>query len=132
MRFARSRRPCPPWQTLRAQAGHAHARLHQFVAAFHEAGKLLAVVCHGTCILLKTRLAHGTLLVHGKTWTGFADAEEQYVGAFVDQRIQPFWVEEEARQLEGTNFVVGARFAPFAVRDGRRSRLPAASSGAWR
>jgi len=96
-----------------------NTRLHRFVASFYEAGKLLAVVCHGTCILLKTRLADGKLLVDGKTWTGFADAEEQYADAFVGQRIQPFWIEEEARKLERTNFVVGPRFAPFAVRDGR-------------
>lgn len=94
-------------------------RLHQFVADCYAAGKVVAVVCHGTCILLKTRLADGSLLVSGKTWTGFADSEEQYADSFVGQRIQPFWIEEEARKLEGTNFVVGPRFAPFAVRDGR-------------
>ncbi|NWG21647.1 MAG: type 1 glutamine amidotransferase domain-containing protein [Chloroflexi bacterium] len=96
-----------------------NTNLHQFVADFYAAGKVVAVVCHGTCILLKARLADGTLLVHGKTWTGFANSEEQYADSFVGQRIQPFWIEEEARKLEGTNFVVGPRFAPFAVRDGR-------------
>jgi putative intracellular protease/amidase len=56
--------------------------------------------------------------VAGKTWTGFADSEEDYADAFVGQRIQPFRIEEEAGKLDGTNFVVNSRFKPFAVRDG--------------
>jgi len=31
---------------------------------------------------------------------------------------QPCRIEEEARKLAGTNFVVNSRFKPFAVRDG--------------
>lgn len=93
-------------------------RLHQFVADFYEAGKITAVVCHGTCILLKVRLSNGKLLVDGKTWTGFANSEEQFADAYVGRRIQPFWIEDEAKQLPDTNFIVGARFQPFAVRDG--------------
>jgi putative intracellular protease/amidase len=56
--------------------------------------------------------------VAGKTWTGFADSEEDYADAYVGQRIQPFRIEREARKLEGTNFVVNSRFKPFAIRDG--------------
>ncbi len=41
--------------------------LHRFIAASYEAGKIIAIVCHGTCILLKTRLPDGSLLVAGKT-----------------------------------------------------------------
>jgi len=96
-----------------------NTQLHQFVADFYEAGKVLAVVCHGTCILLKVKLANGRLLVDGKTWTGFANSEEVYADAFVGKRIQPFWIEDEAKPLPNTNFVVGPRFAPFVVRDGR-------------
>ena len=92
--------------------------LHAFVARAYEAGKIVAVVCHGTCILLKTRLSNGDLLVKGKTWTGFANAEEAYADAWVGQKIQPFWIEEEARKLPDTNFVVNGMFKPFALRDG--------------
>lgn len=38
--------------------------------------------------------------------------------AFVGQKIQPFWIEDEARKIAGTNFITSYRFAPFAVRDG--------------
>ena len=92
--------------------------LHQFVADFYEAGKVTAVVCHATSILLKTKLSNGELLVKDKTWTGFADAEEQFADNFVGQRIQPFWIEEEARKLADTNFVVAGQFRAHAVRDG--------------
>jgi putative intracellular protease/amidase len=93
-------------------------RVHDLAASFYEAGKITAVVCHATCILLKTKLISGALLVEGKTWTGFANSEEEYADAYVGQRIQPFWIEDEARKLAGTNFIVNSRFKPFAVRDG--------------
>jgi putative intracellular protease/amidase len=93
--------------------------LQRFIAAFYEAGKVVAIVCHGTCTLLKTRLSNGQLLVDGKTWTGFANSEEQFADGFVGQRIQPFWIEDEAKKLPNTNFITGAMFQPFAVRDGR-------------
>ena len=94
------------------------AELHAFIARAYEAGKVVSIVCHGTCVLLKTRLSNGALLVKGKTWTGFADAEEKFADNFVGQKIQPFWIEEEARKLDDTNFVVQSIFKPFAVRDG--------------
>jgi putative intracellular protease/amidase len=95
------------------------ARLQKLVADFYEAGKIVGLVCHGTCLLLETRLSDGRLLVDGKTWTGFANSEEQFADSFVGKRIQPFWIEEEARKIPATNFVVDQRFREFAVRDGR-------------
>jgi putative intracellular protease/amidase len=93
--------------------------LSGLVAAFYEAGKATALVCHGTCLLLETRLSSGRLLVEGKTWTGFASSEERAADAAVGRRIQPFWIEDEARKIDGTRFVAGEAFRPFAVRDGR-------------
>ena len=92
--------------------------LHAFVARAYEAGRVLAVVCHGTCILLKTKLSNGDLLVKGKTWTGFANSEEAFADSFVGMKIQPFWIEDEARALQDTNFVVHSMFKSFALRDG--------------
>lgn len=93
-------------------------RLQRLVAGFYQAGKITALVCHATCLLLETKLEGGELLVKGKTWTGFANSEEKFADGFVGQRIQPFWIEDEARKLEGTNFVVDQMFRDFAVRDG--------------
>jgi len=93
-------------------------RVHRLVAAFYEAGKPTAVVCHATCVLLKATTSDGRLLVNGKTWTGFANSEEQFADDYVGRRIQPFWIEDEAGKLAGTNFIVNGRFKPHAVRDG--------------
>ena len=95
------------------------AKLQKLVADFYEAGKITALVCHGTCLLLETKLPNGKLLVEGKTWTGFANSEERFADGFVGKRIQPFWIEDEARKIPGTNFVVDQMFRAFAVRDGR-------------
>jgi putative intracellular protease/amidase len=92
--------------------------VHGAIRDFYEGGKPTAVICHGTCALLKTRLSDGSLLVEGRTWTGFANSEEDFADEYVGQRIQPFRIEDEAREIEGTNFIVSARFKPHAVRDG--------------
>ena len=95
-----------------------NTKLQALIAKFYEAGKLTALVCHGTCLLLETKLSSGELLVKGKTWTGFANSEEQFADSFVGQRIQPPWIEDEARVTEGTHFEVAPMFARFAIRDG--------------
>jgi len=92
-------------------------RVQNLVAQSYQAGKVTAVLCHATCILLKAKL-NGKLLVDGKTWTGFANSEERYADEFVGKRIQPFWIEEEAKELPGTNFITAGRFKAHAVRDG--------------
>lgn len=88
------------------------------VRAFYEAGKPTAIVCHATCVLLEATKADGSLIVDGLSWTGFADSEERYADEFVGQKIQPFWIEEEARKLPNTNFLVQSQFKAHAVRDG--------------
>jgi putative intracellular protease/amidase len=93
-------------------------KLQGLVSRFYEAGNVTALVCHATCLLLDAKLSSGELLVKGKTWTGFATSEEKFADGFVGKRIQPFWIEDEARQIEGTNFVVDQMFREFAVRDG--------------
>ena len=92
--------------------------LHRFVAETYETGRITAAVCHGSCILLKTRLSNGDLLVKGKTWTGFANSEERYAEGAAGQKIQPFRIEDAAGKLEDTNFITGPMLTPFAVRDG--------------
>jgi putative intracellular protease/amidase len=93
-------------------------RVHGLVSSFYETRKVIAAICHATCVLLRTRLADGSLLIAGKTWTGFANSEERFADEYVGRKIQPFWIEDEARRLESTNFIVNGRFKPHAVRDG--------------
>lgn len=71
-------------------------KLHRLVADFYESGKIAAIVCHATCVLLKVKTKNGKLLADGKTWTGFAGSEEQFADNFVGMKIQLFWIEDEA------------------------------------
>ncbi|MGF1465071.1 MAG: type 1 glutamine amidotransferase domain-containing protein [Sandaracinaceae bacterium] len=104
--------------------------VHGLIARFYEAGKVTCLVCHATCALLGTTLSTGELLVSGKTWTGFANREEDIADQAVGRTLQPFRIEDRARALEGTNFVVDQAFRPFAVRDGRLVTGQQQASGA--
>jgi putative intracellular protease/amidase len=97
---------------------HENEAVHALLRDFYEAGKPTAVICHATCALLETRLSDGRLLVEGKTWTGFANSEEDYADEFVGRPIQPFRIEEQAKKFDGTNFIVASQFKSHAVRDG--------------
>jgi putative intracellular protease/amidase len=93
-------------------------RVKDLVGQFLAEGKVTTVVCHAACVLLDATLPDGTPVVRGRTWTGFANSEEQVADETVGRRIQPFWIEDEARALTDTNFVVHGAFRPHAVRDG--------------
>ncbi|HRG93167.1 MAG TPA: type 1 glutamine amidotransferase domain-containing protein, partial [Chitinophagaceae bacterium] len=85
---------------------YKNPELLQFVSRFYQTGKPTAAICHGTCVLLDAKLSNGDYLVKGKKWTGFANSEENYADAFVGKKIQPFRIEDEARKIPNTNFVV--------------------------
>lgn len=93
-----------------------HDGLKAAIAAFYEARKPTAALCHGTCALLDVRTADGAYLIAGKTMTGFANVEEDFGDAAVGRTIMPFRIEDEAR-ARGANFVQGGLFKAFAVRD---------------
>lgn len=104
--------------------------LEKLFVSFYEADKPSAAVCHSTTLLLEAKKSDGTLLVAGKTWTGFANAEEKYADEAVGQKIQPYWIEEEARKIEGTNFKVAAPFSSYAITDGHLVTGQQQNSGA--
>ena len=104
--------------------------LHRLFANFYEAGKVSATLCHGSVILLKTRLSNGKLLSEGKTWTGFCDAEEAVVDKAYGKAVQPFRIEAEAKKIPGSKYLQGAApFKPFAVTDGNLVSGQQGSSG---
>lgn len=57
---------------------HEDARIHTLLAEVLATGRVAGVVCHATCALLHARDADGELLVAGRTWTGFANNEEDF------------------------------------------------------
>lgn len=93
-------------------------RVKDLVGRFLADGRIAAVVCHATCVLLDATMPDGELVVAGRTWTGFANSEEDVAESFVGRPIQPFRIEDEARAMSGTNFIVQGAFRPHAVRDG--------------
>jgi len=95
------------------------AKLHKLIADFYEAGKITCLICHGTSLLLWTRLSDGTLLADGKTWTGFADSEEEMINQMFGMTVNEYTIETEARKNSNTTFEVAGALEPFAVRDGR-------------
>ncbi len=104
--------------------------LQNLFASFYEAEKPSAAVCHSTCLLLDAKLSNGETLVSGKTWTGFANAEEDYADQAVGQKIQPFRIEDEALKMEGTTFKVADPFASYAIMDGNLITGQQQNSGA--
>ena len=104
--------------------------LQTLFASFYEAGKPSVAVCHSTTLLLQTTLSTGDLLVRGKQWTGFADAEEEYADQAVGQRIQPYWIETEAKKIPNTSFKVADPFSSFVIQDGNLITGQQQNSGA--
>lgn len=104
--------------------------LEALFTAFYEAGKPSAAVCHSTTLLLEAKKSNGELLVKGKTWTGFADAEEEYADQAVGMKIQPYRIEDEARKIPGTTFKVAAPFSSYAIADGNLITGQQQNSGA--
>lgn len=92
--------------------------LEKLFVTFYEAEKPSAAVCHSTTLLLDAKLSNGDLLVKGKTWTGFADAEEDFADNAVGMKIQPYRIETEAKKISDTNFKVAAPFSSYAIADG--------------
>lgn len=94
--------------------------LHQLIADFYEQGKIVGMLCHGTSLLLWTRLSDGSLLADGKTWTGYCDAEEEMNNqAAGGIKINEYTIETEARKNPNTHYEAKEPLTPFAIRDGR-------------
>ena len=104
--------------------------LGQLFASFFESGKPSAAVCHSTTLLLSAKTSKGDLIVKGKSWTGFADAEEDFADQAAGTKIQPYRIETEARKLSDTTFKVAAPFSSYAIADGNLITGQQQNSGA--
>jgi len=95
-----------------------NSELEQLFAAFCESCKPSAAVCHSTTLLLEAKKSNGEFVVKGKTWTGFADAEEEFADQAVGMKIQPYRIETEARKMADTTFKVESPFSSYVIADG--------------
>jgi putative intracellular protease/amidase len=96
----------------------AHPELKDAIAAFYEAEKPTAAMCHGVSALIDVQLSDGSYLIDGKTITGFADVEEDAADRAAGRQVQPWRIEDAARE-RGANYVEGGLWKSYAVRDGR-------------
>ena len=81
----------------------------------HDAGKVVAAVCHGPAALVGVRDAKGEPIVRGRRVAAFSNEEEDAVGL---TGIVPFALETRLREL-GARYERGPKWAAFAVRDGK-------------
>ena len=93
--------------------------LHALIASFYEQGKIVALICHGSSLLLWTRLSNGKLLAEGKKWTGFSDEEEAEINAAFHMTLNDYTIQSEAARIPDTVFACRPANEPFAIRDGR-------------
>lgn len=82
----------------------------------YEQGGFVSSVCHGAVGLLNITLSDGSLLVKGKTVTGFSNQEEKL--AELD-RFVPFLTETELVSRGAMYKKADQPWAPFAVEDAR-------------
>jgi len=103
----------------------AASDLHATFAAFFEAGKVAAALCHGVAVLAYARLPSGEHLAKGRTVTGFANVEEDFADNAVwsagmlppGTHIMPWRIEDRLEEI-GANYVQAGLWRGFAVRDG--------------
>jgi putative intracellular protease/amidase len=81
---------------------------------FYNAGKPVAAVCHGPCVLLKATY-EGQPIVKGKRVTCFTNDEEEAVGL---TKVMPFLVEDELKRLGG-HFEKVENWGVLTIVDGR-------------
>jgi putative intracellular protease/amidase len=93
--------------------------LHALIASFYEKGKVVTLICHGSSLLLWTRLSNGKLLADGKKWTGFTDDEEEEINVAFGMKLNEYTIQSEAAAMVGTSFLCRGANEPFAIRDGR-------------
>ena len=99
--------------------------LHAKFAAFFEAGKVTAALCHGSAILAYAKNSQGEYIAKGRTVTGFANVEEDFADSAVwsygmlprDKHVMPWRIEDRLKAI-GANYVQGGLWRSFAVRDG--------------
>ncbi len=92
--------------------------LQRLIAAFYEAGKPTAALCHGVSALIDVTLSDGSYLIAGKTMTGFANVEEDFADRIAGTKVMPWHIEDAAKE-RGANYIQAGLWKPFAVRDGR-------------
>ncbi len=84
------------------------------IETMYATGKPVAAVCHAPAVLCHTKAPDGSLLVKGKSVTGFSNTEEDAVQL---SEVVPFLLEDELK-AKGANYSKADDWHPYAVTDG--------------
>lgn len=110
------------WDAIFLPGGHGpmfdlpdNPDLQRLLRDFHQAGKVIAAVCHGVVGLVGVTLPDGTPLVKGKVLTSYTNSEE--IAAKLDKEV-PFSLEGRLREL-GAIFIADRDKADHVERDGK-------------
>lgn len=110
-----------PYDAVFLPGGHGamfdlpgNADLGRIIREMHEAGKVIAAVCHGPAGLVGVTLSDGSPLVRGKRLTAFTDEEEKAVEL---DKYMPFLLESKLREL-GADFVRAGNWEDHVEIDG--------------
>ncbi|MER5528466.1 type 1 glutamine amidotransferase domain-containing protein [Streptomyces sp. NPDC002677] len=97
-----------PMEDLSADADSA-----RLITATLEAGRPLALVCHGVAALLATERPDGTSPVDGYRVTGFSNAEE--AGTGLGDKVR--WRLQDRLVALGVDYTEGEPWAPYVITD---------------
>ncbi len=95
----------------------ADPALKNLLSKVYERGGILAAVCHGPAALVDVRLGDGSLLVSGRTLTGFSNEEESIFGKRWAKEFR-FQLEDAMRE-RGAHWQEAPLMMPKLVVDGR-------------
>jgi putative intracellular protease/amidase len=85
----------------------------QLIREFHESGRIVSAVCHGSAALVNATLADGTKLIAGEAVTGFSNEEEVIANRPQDM---PFSLEDALNNASGGKYEKAtAAWAPHVV-----------------
>lgn len=102
----------------------------RLIEEFSHSDRPVGAVCHAPAVFKSPKGADGSLLVSGKTVTGFTNSEEDSVGL---TEVVPFLVEDMLK-ANGGKYEKGADWGSFVVVDGKlvTGQNPASSEEAAR
>lgn len=89
--------------------------VNNWITKFHETGKIISAVCHGSVVFLNVKLSNGNFLIEGKKITSFTTAEEKIKKHHLGQII-PFLL-DDALKNRGANFSNKKPFENYVVID---------------
>lgn len=97
----------------------------QLLREFHDAGRIIVALCHGSAALVHVKLADGTPLIAGHQVTGFSNLEEEQATANeIVPPGMPFSLEDALNKASGDKYEKsGEAWSPHVIVDPSRKLL---------